>query len=52
MAREGGPPRESISHVWGRSTAPGYGTTTTQKGLFAPHDVKVIGDYTGLTPLY
>ena len=28
----------------------GYGTTSTQQGLFAPYDAKVIGDYTGLTP--
>jgi hypothetical protein len=28
----------------------GYDTETTQKGLYAPYDAKVIGDYTGLTP--
>jgi len=28
----------------------GYDTGTTQKGLYAPYDAKVIGDYTGLTP--
>jgi hypothetical protein len=28
----------------------GFGTTSTQKGLFAPYDAKVIGDYTGITP--
>jgi len=27
----------------------GYGTTSTQQGLYAPYDAKVIGDYTGLT---
>lgn len=28
----------------------GYSTTTTQVGLYAPYDAKVVGDYTGLTP--
>jgi hypothetical protein len=28
----------------------GFGKTSTQQGLFAPYDAKVIGDYTGLTP--
>lgn len=28
----------------------GYSTTTTQDGLYAPYDAKVVGDYTGLTP--
>jgi hypothetical protein len=28
----------------------GYDLHTTQRGLFAPYDAKVIGDYTGLTP--
>ena len=28
----------------------GYDLHTTQKGLYAPYDAKVIGDYTGLTP--
>jgi hypothetical protein len=28
----------------------GYDPQTTQKGLYAPYDAKVIGDYTGLTP--
>jgi hypothetical protein len=27
----------------------GYDTNTTQKGLYAPYDAKIIGDYTGLT---
>jgi hypothetical protein len=27
----------------------GYNTHTTQKGLLAPYDAKVVGDYTGLT---
>jgi len=28
----------------------GYDVHTTQKGLYAPYDAKIIGDYTGLTP--
>jgi hypothetical protein len=28
----------------------GYNIFTTQLGLYAPHDAKIIGDYTGLTP--
>jgi len=28
----------------------GYDTHTSQNGLYAPYDAKVIGDYTGLTP--
>ena len=28
----------------------GYDLHTTQNGLYAPYDAKVIGDYTGLTP--
>jgi hypothetical protein len=28
----------------------GYDTHTTQNGLYAPYDAKVVGDYTGLTP--
>jgi hypothetical protein len=28
----------------------GYDLHTAQKGLYAPYDAKVIGDYTGLTP--
>ena len=28
----------------------GYGLQSTQQGLYAPYDAKVIGDYTGLTP--
>jgi hypothetical protein len=28
----------------------GYDLQTTQKGLYAPYDAKLIGDYTGLTP--
>jgi hypothetical protein len=29
----------------------GYDVNTTEKGLYSPYDAKVIGDYTGLTPL-
>jgi hypothetical protein len=28
----------------------GYGVHSTQQGLYAPYDAKIIGDYTGLTP--
>lgn len=28
----------------------GYDLHTSQKGLYAPYDAKVVGDYTGLTP--
>jgi hypothetical protein len=28
----------------------GYDVHTTQNGLYAPYDAKVVGDYTGLTP--
>lgn len=28
----------------------GYSVFTTQVGLYAPYDAKIIGDYTGLTP--
>jgi hypothetical protein len=28
----------------------GYTTVSTQDGLYAPYDAKVVGDYTGLTP--
>jgi len=28
----------------------GYDTTSVDKGLYAPYDAKIIGDYTGLTP--
>jgi hypothetical protein len=31
-------------------TNSGYDTSTAQKGLYAPYDAKVVGDYTGLTP--
>lgn len=28
----------------------GYSTNSTQRGLYAPYDAKIVGDYTGLTP--
>jgi outer membrane protein assembly factor BamB len=28
----------------------GYGTNSTQQGLYGPYDAKIVGDYTGLTP--
>ena len=28
----------------------GYDVHSTQRGLYAPYDAKIIGDYTGLTP--
>jgi len=28
----------------------GYDLRTTEKGLYAPYDAKIVGDYTGLTP--
>jgi hypothetical protein len=28
----------------------GYDLTSTQNGLYAPYDAKIVGDYTGLTP--
>ncbi len=34
---------------WGNLNQIGYGTSTTQQGLYAPYDAKVIGDYVGLT---
>jgi hypothetical protein len=43
-------PAFNIVNQFGSLNQPGYGTTSTQQGLFAPYDAKVIGDYTGLTP--
>ena len=34
---------------YGNLNTIGYGTTSTQQGLYAPYDAKVIGDYKGLT---
>jgi hypothetical protein len=28
----------------------GYDLQSTMKGLYAPYDAKIVGDYTGLTP--
>ena len=38
-----------IVRTFGHLNAAGYGTATTQEGLNAPYDAKVIGDFTGLT---
>lgn len=35
---------------YGNINVVGYGTQSTQEGLYAPYDAKVIGDYTGITP--
>lgn len=44
----------NIVMAWGLPLADGnnvgYDTNTTQNGLFAPYDAKIIGDFTGLTP--
>ena len=42
--------KQKLLAQYGNLNAAGYGTTSTQQGLFAPYDAKVIGDYTGLTP--
>lgn len=34
---------------YGNLNVSGYGTSSTQQGLFAPYDAKIIGDYKGLT---
>ena len=34
----------------GNLNASGYSPKTTNAGLYAPYDAKVVGDYTGLTP--
>jgi hypothetical protein len=41
---------KNIVRQFGNLNQPGFGTSSTQQGLFAPYDAKVIGDYTGLTP--
>jgi hypothetical protein len=43
-------PDFNIVRQFGNLNQPGFGTSSTQQGLFAPYDAKVIGDYTGLTP--
>jgi hypothetical protein len=41
--------KQNLLVQYGNLNTFGYGTTSTQQGLFAPYDAKVIGDYTGLT---
>ncbi len=42
---------QNILAQYGNRNVIGYGTKNTQQGLYAPYGAKVIGDYTGLTPL-
>jgi hypothetical protein len=39
-----------IVRSFGHLNAAGFGMASTQQGLNAPYDAKVIGDFTGLTP--
>jgi hypothetical protein len=39
-----------IVRSFGHLDVPGFGSRSTQQGLNAPYDAKVIGDFTGLTP--
>jgi hypothetical protein len=41
--------KQNLIAQYGNLNVAGYGTTSTQEGLFAPYDAKVIRDYTGLT---
>jgi len=41
--------KQNLLVQYGNLSSAGYGTTSTEQGLFAPYDAKVIGDYTGLT---
>jgi hypothetical protein len=43
-------PGKTIVLQLGNLNSPGFGTTSSQQGLNAPYDAKVVGDYTGLTP--
>jgi hypothetical protein len=43
-------PDKRIVRHFGNLNVQGYGTSSTQQGLGAPYDAKVIGDFTGLTP--
>jgi hypothetical protein len=43
---------KKIIAQYGLLNKSGYSTSSAQKGLFAPYDAKVIGDFTGLTPPY
>jgi hypothetical protein len=40
----------NIVESFGAINQPGFGTMSTEQGLNAPYDAKVLGDYTGLTP--
>jgi len=40
----------TIVRSFGILNTAGYSTTTTQAGMNAPYDAKLIGDFTGLTP--
>jgi hypothetical protein len=41
--------KQNLLVQYGNLNTIGYGTTSTQQGLYAPYDAKVIGDYKGLT---
>jgi len=41
-----------IRRSYGNLNVSGFGLMNTSEGLFAPYDAKVIGDYTGLTPVF
>jgi hypothetical protein len=41
-----------IRRSYGNLNLLGFGLANTSEGLFAPYDAKVIGDYTGLTPVF
>ena len=41
-----------IRRSYGNLNVSGFGLQNTSEGLFAPYDAKVIGDYTGLTPVF
>ncbi len=42
----------NIRRSYGNLNVSGFGLTNTMEGLYAPYDAKVIGDYTGLTPVF
>jgi hypothetical protein len=39
----------ALIKTYGHLNSPGFGLISTQQGLNAPYDAKVIGDNTGLT---
>jgi hypothetical protein len=41
--------KQNLLTQYGNLNVIGYGTTSTQQGLYAPYDAKIIGDYKGLT---